>query len=189
MRDSTSNICEGEVRCFCAERSSYYWRKLNARSSTILLANSPVGSYLLRPSEHPLYDYSVSQKIPILGVTHIRIGRNESGFYFMDNDDSYAADMIKGFTCVVSMLDCWSRVYRERGVRCLQHSIRHDDVNGTVSYVNDDTSSVCFHDDEEAEESVRKFVASFVKRGTTKQKSRRNRSSVTQTELKRNMER
>nr|XP_026691821.1 uncharacterized protein LOC100180798 [Ciona intestinalis] len=115
MRDNGSNICTGKVRCFCAERSPFYWRKLNAKSATKMLINRPIGSYLLRPSEHPLYDYSITQKIPVMGVTHIRVGRDSTGTYFLDNDDSFSEAVIKGFTCVVSMLDCWSRVYRERG--------------------------------------------------------------------------
>ncbi|XP_078489288.1 uncharacterized protein LOC100180798 [Ciona intestinalis] len=174
MRDNASNICTGNVRCFCAERSPFYWRKLNAKSATKMLINRPVGSYLLRPSEHPLYDYSITQKIPVMGVTHIRVGRDSTGTYFLDNDDSFSEAVIKGFTCVVSMLDCWSRVYRERGMRCLQSPVRQRDVEGVVCYVNDDSSSVCFHDDTEAEESVRNFVTSFIKKGLHSQTNASN---------------
>jgi len=40
-----------------------------------------------------------------------------------------------------------------------------------TSYVNVETENVCFHDDQEAEQSVRRFVANFVKKQAAKKHS------------------
>lgn len=47
--------------CFCVECSNYFWKDLDARSATKTLQKLPEGSFLLRPSQHPLYEYTLSQ--------------------------------------------------------------------------------------------------------------------------------
>ena len=52
----TSRSC-----CFCVETSPYFWKDLDAKSATKMLLKAPEGSFLLRPSQHRLYEYTLSQ--------------------------------------------------------------------------------------------------------------------------------
>jgi len=60
--DEVSDVATCEKRfCVCAEGSSMFWKRLNARSATELLSTEPAGTYLLRRSEHPKFEYTLSQ--------------------------------------------------------------------------------------------------------------------------------
>ncbi|CAK8673809.1 suppressor of cytokine signaling 3-like [Clavelina lepadiformis] len=156
---------------FCVECASYYWKNLDAKGAAKILSKYPMGSFLVRPSTHPAYHYALSQKIPVLGITHIRIQQNEEGLYNMETDDSISSTRIQGFTCVLNMVESWSRVYREIGFPSLQKPVTKDSAQNVASYVNDFERNVCFHDNEEADKSVREFVMSFLKNKSIKNKA------------------
>ena len=61
MTKMTGDEIGGTSRCFCVECSSFYWKDLNAKSATLLLSSLPAGSFLVRPSQHPAYQYTFSQ--------------------------------------------------------------------------------------------------------------------------------
>ena len=47
--------------CFCIECSPFYWKDLDAKSATVVLSQLPAGSFLVRPSRHPAFKYTLSQ--------------------------------------------------------------------------------------------------------------------------------
>lgn len=148
--------------CFCIECSPFYWKELNAQTATAVLLSLPVGSYLVRPSQHPAFKYAFSQKEPDNRVTHIRIGRDGTGRYLMDMDETTSNLPVIRFSCVVKMIKCWCKIYRDVAKRWRLTPVSNSDTQQATVYINEEKDAVCFHDDDDAENFLFNFCADLV---------------------------
>lgn len=89
-------------------RSNFYYPRWDRRTSKTRLRDSSFGTFLIRSSSDPRYEYVLSLRTRH-GVTSVRLVRNSVGLILLDCDDDTQADAMPAFPSVLQLIDRYLR--------------------------------------------------------------------------------
>ncbi|XP_020906281.1 suppressor of cytokine signaling 2-like [Exaiptasia diaphana] len=107
---------ESSIQCFIGSvlqslrQSGFYWRGLSKERAESLLANSQIGTFLVRDSSHPMYLFTLTVKT-LMGVTNIRIAM-ENGRFSLESC-TYDSTKLHRFENVLQLVTYYIRLSRE----------------------------------------------------------------------------
>lgn len=89
-------------------RSNFYYPRWDRRTSKTRLRDSSFGTFLIRSSSDPRYEYVLSLRTRH-GVTSVRLVRNSVGLILLDCDDDAQAAAMPAFPSVLQLIDRYLR--------------------------------------------------------------------------------